>query len=96
MVTSSASSAARLADEPLVRRHARALEELAASSGITRLRYASPGRLVGRVGDDRDLLDVAEFEAAASDMLQASVMLLSDRVLSHPHVSEDLRAARPV
>jgi hypothetical protein len=74
----------------------RVLRDLAASHGIRDVRYASPGRLVGRVSDDRDLLDVAEFDAAASELLHASVMLFSDRVLAHPRVSEDLRTARPV
>jgi len=96
-VTSSAASSARLrADESLVRRHTAQLRELAAGRGITELRFASAGRLLGRVSGDRDLFDVAEFEAAAIDLLRADVMLLSDAVLSNAHVSEDLRDARPL
>jgi hypothetical protein len=58
------------------------------------LRFASAGRLVGRVDGDRDLLDVAAFEAEAEDLLGAWVRLLSGAVVNKPNVSEDLvRAA---
>ena len=84
------------ADEALVRAHAEALTALAARHGITGLRYASPGRLVGHVADDKDLLDVATFDVDAGDLLGASVMLFSDAVLSNDRVSPDLVAAQPL
>jgi hypothetical protein len=81
------------ADEALVRAHADELRTLAARRGITELRFASPGRLVGRVDEDRDLYDVAGFDADASELLDAPVSLFSDRVLAKPNVSADLVAA---
>lgn len=96
MSTTSAEPDLPPADEALVRAHAGELAELAARHGITQLRYASPGRLVGRVAGDKDLYDVAGFDADAGDLLGASVMLFSDAVLSKPRVSLDLVAARPL
>lgn len=82
------------ADEALVRAHAAELTELADSHGIRDLRFASAGRLVGRVDADRDLLDMSEFAAAAEQLLGAPVLLLSDAVLGKPNVSADLRRAQ--
>ena len=82
------------ADEAVVRAHVDELRALAGRHGISELRFASTGRLVGRVSEDRDLLDVASFDADASDLLGAAVMLFSDRVLNKPNVSTDLVAAR--
>ena len=78
------------ADEQLVRAHAAELAELGAAHGIHELRFASAGRLLGRVDDDRDLLDMAEFAATAEQLLAAPVLLLSDAVLDKPNVSADL------
>jgi hypothetical protein len=55
------------ATEQQVRSQAARLVELAAEHGITDLAFASPGRLRGRVGGDRDLFDMFEFQRAASD-----------------------------
>lgn len=85
-----------LADEASVRAHAEELRTLAARHGITELRYASPGRLVGHVAADKDMLDVATFDVDASDLLGASVMLFSDAVLTNDGVSPDLVAAQPL
>jgi hypothetical protein len=82
------------ADEALVRTHARELVALAAEHGIHALRFASPGRLLGRVDPDRDALDMAEFAVEAGNVLGAEVSLLSDAVLSKPNVSADLLNAR--
>jgi hypothetical protein len=82
------------ADESLVRAHAAELAELGATHGIHDLRFASSGRLLGRVDPERDLLDMAEFAAAAERLLGAPVLLLSDAVLDKPNVSEDLVHAR--
>lgn len=82
------------ADETLVREDTPELRGVAARHGITALRYASPGRLVGRVDPDRDSLDAAAFDIEATELLGAVVMLFSDRVLSKPNVSPDLVAAQ--
>lgn len=78
--------------------HARAaeLQALAIEHGITDLRVAGRGRLVGHVADNRDLFDVADFETAAAELLGADVTLFSDSVLEHPTASPDLRAATPL
>jgi hypothetical protein len=85
-----------LAEERLVRAHAGELRDLATRYGIAELRFASAGRLVGRVPADKDLLDVAAFDVEATDLLGASVMLFSDAVLSKENVSPDLVAASPL
>lgn len=80
--------------ETAVRAHARELRALAAEYGIASLRFASPGRLVGTVAEDRDAFDVADFELAAVRLLGAEVRLYSDRVLAKPNVSPDLIGAQ--
>ncbi|MHB1910938.1 MAG: hypothetical protein ACYCTI_02660 [Acidimicrobiales bacterium] len=84
----------RPADEALVRAHAEELRSVAQRHGISELRFASAGRLVGKVDQARDLFDVAAFDVEASDVLGAAVMLFSDRVLAKPNVSADLVSAR--
>lgn len=84
------------ADEETVRGRGDELRALAARHGISELRFASPGRLVGHVAEDRDALDTADFEIAARALLGAEIGLFSDRVLGKPHVSPDLRVAQPV
>lgn len=84
------------ADEATVRRRGDELRSLAAQHGISDLRFASPGRLVGCVAEDRDALDTADFEIAARALLGADIGLFSDRVLGKSHVSPDLLAAQPV
>jgi hypothetical protein len=83
-------------DEASARVHAAELADLASLHGITNLRFASPGRLLGHVAADRDLMDIAAFEIAAIDLLHAEVHLYSDGVLGKPHVSPDLLSARPL
>ena len=84
------------ADEKVVRDRGDELRALAAQHGISELRFASPGRLVGHVAEDKDALDTADFEIAARSLLGAEIGLFSDRVLGKPHVSPDLLAAKPV
>jgi hypothetical protein len=69
---------------------------LAAEHGITLLRFASPGRLVGHVAPDRDLWDVVDFDLAARDLLGATIRLFSDAVLTKTNVSPDLVDAQPI
>ncbi len=84
------------ADLRLVAAHASELRDLAAQHGITGLCFASPGRLVGHVADDRDALDVSEFELGAAELLGAEALLYSDAVLDKPNVSPDLVSAEPL
>ena len=84
------------ATEQQVRSHAVQLVDLAARYGITHLAYASPGRLRGHVGGDRDLFDMFEFQRAATDLLGAEITVYSDGALANDHVSPDLAAATPL
>jgi hypothetical protein len=72
------------------------LRALAARYGISDLRFASAGKLVGHVAEDRDALDVADFEVAAVELVGAELRLYSDRVLDKRNVSRDLVAVRPL
>lgn len=69
---------------------------LAADYGTTGLRFASTGRLVGHLAQNRDTPDMADFELAAVRVLGAEVRLYSDRVLGKHNVRPDLVAARPL
>ena len=80
----------------LLRHHASDLFALAVRHGVSALRVAGPGRLVGHLADDRDSFDVADFETAAEAMLGAEVALFSDGVLGKQNVSPDLGAATPL
>lgn len=80
----------------LLRRHAADLLVLAARHGVSSVRVAGPGRLVGHLGDERDSFDVADFETAADALLGAEVVLFSDGVLGKQNVSPDLVAATPL
>lgn len=96
VTTTSAESDLPLADEASVRARSEELRALAETYGVTELRYASPGRLVGHVAAEKDFLDMVEFDLAATDLLAAKVSLFSDAVLDHPHVSADLVDASPL
>ena len=85
-----------LLDEQQVLAHRDELVRLAGSFGVSDLRFAAPGRLVGRVADDKDLLDVVGFDLAVEELLGARVSLFSDRVLVNDNVSQDLVDARPL
>ena len=84
------------ADHARISAHAAQLQALAAEYGISALRFASPGRLVGHVAEDRDFLDVIDFDLAAKELLGAHVSLFSDVVLTKANVSPDLVAAQPL
>jgi hypothetical protein len=84
------------ATEQQVRSHAGELIDLAARHGISGLGFASPGRLRGHVAEGRDLLDVFEFQRAATDLLGAEVAVFSDGALRNEHVSPDLVTATPL
>ena len=79
-------------DEATAREHVAELRALAAEHGITNLRFASPGRLVGTAGSDEEY-QPDEFELAVIDRLHVEVTLIADRVLSKRGVSSDLLTA---
>lgn len=84
------------ATEQQVRGYVAELAGLAARHGITDLAFASPGRLRGHVGDDRDLFDMFEFQREATALIGAEVALYSDGALRNEHVSPDLVSATPL
>ncbi len=84
------------ATERQVRARAADLVELAARHGITRLAYASRGRLRGHISEDRDLFDMFEFQRDATQLLGADIALYSDGALANEHVSPDLVTATPL
>jgi hypothetical protein len=84
------------AAENAVRAYAHQLRVIDAEHGISELPFASVGRVVGHGSEDKDALDVADFELAAIQLLGADVRMHSDRVLRKPHVSPDLVTAQPV
>ena len=84
------------ATEQQVRGRAAELVELAARHGISRLAFASPGRLRGHIADGRDLFDMFEFQRDATAMLGAEIALYSDGALANEHVSPDLVTATPL
>lgn len=83
-------------DEQTARTNADALHRVASEYGISALRFASPGRLVGHLDDDRDMGDMADFQIAVEDLLGRHADFFTDRVLSNSNVSPDLVAARPL
>lgn len=83
-------------DEQTARANADALHRVAAAHGISALRFASPGRLVGHMDDDRDMGDMADFQIAVEDLLNRHADFFTDRVLRNRNVSPDLVAARPL
>jgi hypothetical protein len=84
------------ANEKQIRAHAAEPVALGERHGITRLAFASPGRLRGRVSVDRDLFDMFEFQRATSEMLGAEVTVYSEGALLNEHVSADLISATPL
>jgi hypothetical protein len=83
-------------DEATARAHADQLRSLAAEHGITQLRFASAGRLVGHVGEEHDTIDTAEFQIAVEDALGKQASLFVDRIFKRAGVSSDLLAATPL
>src|SRR5258706_14526035 len=80
----------------LLRRHASDLIALAVRHGVSALRVAGPGRLVGHLADERDSFDVADFETAAEALLGADIVLFSDGVLGKQNVSPELGTGTPL
>lgn len=83
-------------DESTARANVAALHRLAAGYGISGLRFASPGRLIGHMHEDRDLTDMALFQRDVEDTLGRHVDFFTDDLIDKPGVSADLLAARPL
>jgi hypothetical protein len=81
-------------EERTLRAHRGEVHALAAQYGITDLRFASPGRLVGQVAADRDLFDVFAFQRAAEQLLGGEVELFSAAVVRTENASPDLAGAQ--
>lgn len=83
-------------DEATARANVDALRRLAANYGISELRFASPGRIIGHLADDRDVGDMVLFQRDVEDLLGAHVDFFTDGLIGKPGVSADLLAARPL
>lgn len=87
---------APLLDEQTAQDNAETLRRIAERHGITELRFASTGRLVGHLDDDRGLGDMADFMSEVEDALDRRTNIISDRVVTKPGVSPDVVAAQPL
>ncbi|ORA41479.1 hypothetical protein BST20_05110 [Mycobacterium branderi] len=76
-----------------VRSHAAQLRELGGRYGVTELAFASAGRLIGRIDNDRDLFDMFELQRAATDLVGGEIVLFSADALANENVSPDLQSA---
>lgn len=74
--------------------NAATLHRLAAGYGISDLRFASPGRLIGHMHENRDLTDMGLFQRDVEDLLGKHVDFFTDGLIDKPGVSADLLAAR--
>lgn len=83
-------------DEATARANADALHRLGAQYGVNELRFASPGRLLGHMDEDRDLGDMADFQLAIEQLLGKHADFFTDGLLGKPGVSPDLVVARPL
>jgi hypothetical protein len=81
-------------DEATARANADALHRLGAGYGVSNLRFASPGRILGHLDDDRGLADMALFQRDIEDLLGAHADFFTDGLLGKPGVSADLLAAQ--
>lgn len=81
-------------DEATARANADALRGLAAGYGISDLRFASLGRIIGHFAEDRDLGDMVMFQRDVEDLLGAHADFFTDGLAGKPGVSADLLTAR--
>lgn len=84
------------ADEAFVRAHREELLALAADMGITDVKVASTGRLVGTVTANTVPLGVYAFSADASSMLERIIRMHASRVVTPESASVDLKEATPL
>jgi hypothetical protein len=83
-------------DEVTARANAESLHRLGAGYGISDLRFASPGRLIGHMDEHRDLTDMALFQRDVEDLLGKHIDFFTDGLIGKPGVSADLLTARPL
>ena len=83
-------------DEVTARANAESLHRLGAGYGISDLRFASPGRLIGHMDEHRDLTDMALFQRDVEDLLGKHIDFFTDGLIGKPGVSVDLLTARPL
>ncbi|MDQ6851454.1 MAG: hypothetical protein M3070_16240 [Actinomycetota bacterium] len=83
-------------DEATARANADALRRIGAGYGISDLRFASPGRIIGHLKADRGMGDMALFQRDIEDLLGVHADFFTDGLLGKPGVSADLLAARPL
>lgn len=83
-------------DETTARANAVALHRLGARHGVSELRFASLGRLIGHLDEDRGMGDMALFQRDVEDLLGAHADFFTDGLLGKPGVSADLLSARPL
>jgi hypothetical protein len=81
-------------DEATARANAAALYRLGAVYGVSNLRFASAGRLLGHLDEDRGLADMALFQRDIEDLLGVHADFFTDGLLGKPGVGADLLAAR--
>jgi hypothetical protein len=83
-------------DEATARANSAALHDLGAQYGISGLRFASPGRIIGHLETDRDLTDMVQFQQAVQDLLGVRADFFTDGLIGKPGVSADLLTAQPL
>lgn len=84
------------ADEAFVRAHRAELLALAEELGITDVRVAHTGRMVGSIHADSAPLGVYAFSARASSLLEHVVRMHDLDVTQRANASEDLQLAVPL
>ncbi len=93
VATPAASSLQQTSTELLIKNRTEDVTSLAALFGLTDLRVITTGRLVAKVPQDRDALDVAQFEVELAELLGVCVEVFNDDVLANANVSPDIFAA---
>ena len=68
-------------DEVTARANAAALHRVGAGYGISELRFASLGRLIGHMDEDRDLTDMALFQRDVEDLLGKHIDFFTDGLI---------------
>lgn len=83
-------------DEAKARQNADALRRLGLEYGVSDLRFASPGRIIGHLADDRGMGDMVLFQRDIEDLLGVHADFFTDGLIGKPGVSADLLTARPL
>lgn len=83
-------------DEATARQNADALRRLGAEYGVSALRFASLGRIIGHLDEDRGMGDMVLFQRDIEDLLGVHADFFTDRLIGQPGVTADLLTARPL